>query len=226
MAARILFITGTDTNVGKTVFAAMLTRHLHQKGVRVAALKPLCSGGREDARLLRAAGNNVLPLDEINPWHFRAPIAPLLAARKEGKRVELHEVTKHIRKFQERFETLIVEGAGGLLSPLGEQFDSRNCLLELNAIPIVVCPNRLGAINQILLVLAALPKRSAKQAQIILMSPPKPTSATRQNFEALQEFVDCKRIHHFPWVKNFPAQKNRAAEKVLEDLLSQILSVS
>ena len=84
MAQRIYFIIGTDTGVGKTVFTALLTRRLREKEVRVAALKPLCSGGREDARVLRAASGHVLSLDEINPWHFRAPLAPLLAAIPVG----------------------------------------------------------------------------------------------------------------------------------------------
>ena len=77
---QILFITGTDTGVGKTVFAALSTVYLRQNGFRVAALKPLCSGGRDDARVLHAAAGKVLSLDEVNPWYFRAPLAPLLAA--------------------------------------------------------------------------------------------------------------------------------------------------
>ena len=123
--ARILFITGTDTGVGKTVFAAVATLLLRRRGVRVAALKPICSGGREDARLLHAAAGRVLSLDEVNPWHFRAALAPTLAARRENRLVLLRPVVAHIRRAAKRFEVVIVEGAGGLLSPLGEKFDSR-----------------------------------------------------------------------------------------------------
>src|ERR1017187_5696129 len=83
MKRTTFFITGTDTGVGKTVLTALLTRNLRERGVNEAALKPICSGGRDDARELCAASSGVLTLDQVNPWHFRAPMAPLLAARRE-----------------------------------------------------------------------------------------------------------------------------------------------
>src|SRR5271169_6741054 len=97
-----LFITGTDTGVGITVLTALLTRFLRERSVNAAALKPVCSGGRADARALRDALNGALTLDEINPWHFRAPIAPLLAARRENQRVKLSQVLAHARTMQKR----------------------------------------------------------------------------------------------------------------------------
>src|ERR1044071_7096878 len=149
MRPRFLFITGTDTGVGKTVLTSWLTRHLLQRGMAVAAFKPVSSGGRADAKALRAALQGGLSLDEINPWHFRAPIAPLLAARRENRKVKLAEVVAHIRKIQKRFDVLLVEGVGGILSPLGEGFDSRDLILKLDAMPIVVAPNKLGVISHI-----------------------------------------------------------------------------
>src|SRR6185369_691241 len=104
MTSRIFFITGTDTCVGKTVFAVLLTLHWRERGVRVAALKPICSGNRNDARVLQAAAGNALPLAEVNPWHFRAPLAPALAARREKQRVRLRAVTAHIRDAAKRFD--------------------------------------------------------------------------------------------------------------------------
>ena len=76
-----LFITGTDTGVGKTVLTALLTRFLRERGVNAAAFKPICSGGRDDACTLHAAMAGALTLAAINPWYFRAAIAPSLAAR-------------------------------------------------------------------------------------------------------------------------------------------------
>src|ERR1700690_1069547 len=104
MKRTTFFITGTDTSVGKTVLTALLARHLRERGVNAAALKPVCSGGRADARALRAAMNGALALDEINPWHFPAPLAPLLAARREHRRVRLAEACAHVRAMQRRFE--------------------------------------------------------------------------------------------------------------------------
>jgi dethiobiotin synthetase len=198
--ARILFVTGTDTGVGKSVFAALATILLRQNGVSVAALKPICSGGRNDARLLRAAAGNALLLDEMNPWYFRAPLAPVLAARKERKRIRLREVVAHVRRFARRFGVVIVEGAGGLLSPLGEDFDSRDLIVALNANAIIVCPNKLGAVNQVRLVLEALPRIVARGAQVIMVDQKRPDSASRTNPELLKEFVNRKQVLVMPWL--------------------------
>lgn len=200
--AQILFITGTDTGVGKTVFAALTTVYLRQNGFRVAALKPLCSGGRDDARTLHAAAGKVLSLDEVNPWYFRAPLAPVLAARKEKKRVRLREVVAHIRRIAKRFEVVVVEGAGGLLSPMGEDFDSRDLIKALNATPIIVCPNKLGAVNQVRLVLEALPPAIRCEARVVLVNPKNPDAASRTNLELLKEYVELARVRVIPWIEN------------------------
>src|SRR5215469_11918365 len=154
---RIFFITGTDTGAGKTVLTVLLTRYLRLQGVNVAALKPICSGGRGDARKIFGASHGVLSLDEINPWHFKAAIAPSLAARREGKKLKMAQVAAHARAMQKRFEVLLIEGAGGLLSPLGDNFNSRDLMLQLDAVPVIAAPNRLGVVNHVLLTLEALP---------------------------------------------------------------------
>ena len=93
----IIFITGTDTGAGKTVLTALLAAHLRSQKIRVAAFKPVCSGGRDDAKKIFAALGGALTLDEINPWHFRAAIAPVLAAKLEKKSVTLAQVLAHLR---------------------------------------------------------------------------------------------------------------------------------
>jgi dethiobiotin synthetase len=198
MTRTTIFITGTDTGAGKTVLAALLARYLRKRGLSVAALKPVCSGGRADARALRAALGGALNLDEINPWHFRAPMAPRLAARRERQSVRLADVLAHIRAMQRRFDVVLVEGAGGLLSPLGEDFDSRDLLVALRARPIIVAQNKLGAINHLLLTLEALPPRAARQACVVLMSPAAPDDATRTNAGLLAEFFDADKIVELP----------------------------
>ena len=221
MPNRILFVIGTDTGVGKTVLAGLLTQRLRENGVRVAALKPLCSGNRGDARILLSAAGKVLSLDEVNPWHFRAPLAPLLAARIENKRVKLRDVVQHILKVSRQFELVVVEGAGGLLSPLGENFNARDCLLALRATPILVCPNRIGAINQVLLVLNSLPKRAAKKLQIVLMAPRRADVASRTNLKLLTEFIEPSRFHVFPWIDR---EKNPRLERKVRQVIDGILA--
>ena len=200
----MFFITGTDTGVGKTMLTTLLTRHLRERGVNAAALKPICSGDRADARALCAASDSTLTLDEINPWHFRAPIAPLLAAGRERKQVKLADVLVHVRTMQRRFDVLLVEGAGGLLSPLGGNFDSRDLIAALRATPIIVCPNRLGAVNQVLLTLAVLPRGASCRPRVVLMSPSKPDASTNTNAGLLAEFFDARRIFELPWLGRRP----------------------
>ena len=212
------FITGTDTGVGKTVLTALLTRFLRERGINVAALKPVCSGGRADARALRTAVNSALMLDEINPWHFRAPIAPLLAARKENRRVKLSQVLAHARMMQERFDILLVEGAGGLLSPLGENFDSRDLIAALHATPIIVAPNKLGVVNHVLLALEAAPKNLRSKVRIVLVSQPKPDVAAKSNAKLLAEFTKAN-IFLLPWLKQ-QIRGNTALRRILAALIT------
>jgi dethiobiotin synthetase len=195
---RIFFITGTDTGVGKTVFTRLLAQFLNRQGVRVAALKPVCSGGRDDARALLAALAGALTLEEINPWHFRAPLAPSLAAEREKRTLKLAPVLAHIRATQKKFTVTLVEGAGGLLSPLGEDFNSRDLIAALRARPIIIAPNQLGVVNHVLLTLEALPKNLRSRAEIILMSPPKPDATTTANARLLARFSSRERIFILP----------------------------
>ncbi|MFM2083117.1 MAG: dethiobiotin synthase [Verrucomicrobiota bacterium] len=198
--SRIIVVTGTDTGAGKTYFSALLVHALRERGVKVAGLKPVCAGGRDDARVLQKISRAKLALAEVNPWYFRAALAPVLAARKEGQRVRLREVVAHVRRVAKRFDTVVVEGAGGLLSPLGEDFDSRDLLVALDASPIIVCPNRLGAVGQVLLVLAALPEKFATRAGVVLVKQAKPDRASRTNKALLAEKIGAARIYEMPWL--------------------------
>jgi dethiobiotin synthetase len=195
-----LFITGTDTGVGKTVFTRLLVQFLHRRGINVAALKPVCSGGRDDARALHAALGGALTLDEVNPWHFRAPVAPSLAARLEKRTVKLAPVLAHIRAWQKKSGVTLIEGAGGLLSPLGEGFDSRDLIAALRATPVIIAPNKLGVVNHVLLTLEALPKNLRSRAKIVLVSSQKPDVAAASNARLLAQFSPPAKIFTVPWL--------------------------
>jgi dethiobiotin synthetase len=197
---RFVVITGSDTGVGKTVLTAWLTRQLRAAGVNAVALKPLCSGGRSDARALHSANGKTLSLDEVNPWHYPAALAPVLAARRVGQRVDLSEVLTLARAVAGRFDLVLLEGAGGLLSPLGEDFDNRDLIRELRATPVVVVPNRLGAVNQVRLVIEALPRRTQAEAQVVLSEVPGAGAAGRTNPKLLREWLPKLSITLLPWV--------------------------
>jgi dethiobiotin synthetase len=195
-----LFITGTDTGVGKTLLTRLLAEFLSRRKIKVAAFKPLCSGGRADARALHAALRGALTLDEINPWHFRAAVTPALAARRGKKSVSLKQVLAHIRAKQTPFNVILVEGAGGLLSPLGVHFDSRDLLIALRATPLIVAQNRLGAVNHVLLTCEALPHYLRNRAKVILVSPRKPDAATSTNAQVLAPWIPKKNLLQLPWL--------------------------
>lgn len=207
----VFFITGTDTGAGKTVLTVLLTRHLRSQGVRAAGLKPISSGGRDDARKIFRANGGKLSLAEINPWHYRAAIAPALAARREGKKLTLEQVAAHVRMMGKRFEVLLVEGAGGLLSPLGQKFNSRDLIVKLNAAPILAAPNRLGVVNQVLLTLEALPAHIRGRARVVLVSFGRRDASSKSNAGLIGEFFDRERI--------FFAGGTEPAGKLLEGLL-------
>ena len=114
--------------------------------------------------------------------------------------MRLREVVAHIRRVAKSFEVVVVEGAGGLLSPLGEDFDSRDLIKALGATPIIVCPNKLGAVNQVRLTLSALPRAAARRARIVLVNPARPDAASRTNVELLKEFIAENRLRILPWL--------------------------
>ncbi len=224
MSRATIFITGTSTGVGKTVLTTLLTAYWRQTGVPVAALKPVCSGGREDAEWLAHAMGGELALDEMNPWHFRAAVAPVLAARSEGRRVVLAEILAHVRAMRRRFAVVLIEGAGGLLSPLGERVDSRDLIVDLRAVPVIVAPNELGVVNQVRLTLAALPLTVRRLAVVVLMDPVRTDASTRTNADLLGEYFDRGRIWLFPRVPqplDLPgALKNRRVRETLAGIIA------
>jgi dethiobiotin synthetase len=197
----VYFVTGTGTGVGKTVLSAWWTAWLRDRGVRVRAVKPLASGGRADARRLQQAQGGGLPLDAVNPWWFRAALTPLVAARREGRRVEAAEVLAFLGSARKAADVLVIEGAGGLCSPLGEGWDARDLIVALDAIPVVVAANRLGVLNEVRLTLEALPARFARRTAVALMAPTRPGVVARTNAEVLEGWYGAERVIRFPWIE-------------------------
>lgn len=170
-----LFITGTDTGVGKTHVGAWLARSLVAAGQDVGVMKPLVSGMREanagwvaddTVRLMRAAGVRD-SIELVSPYRFKAPLAPADAARLEGVKVRLPTILKAYAALSSAHDTMIVEGAGGLLSPLGAGLTSADLILETRLPALLVVAVRLGAINHTALTLEALARRNIPLAGIV-----------------------------------------------------------
>jgi dethiobiotin synthetase len=147
-----LFVTGTDTGVGKTVLAAGVALALCARGYSVGVAKPVQSGAAAadpdgDAMLLKQWTGVDEPPEEIAPYSFTAPLAPLVAAELEGRVVDRADVVERVRGVGERYEVLIVEGAGGLIVPVGEDWTVADLAVELGVPLLVVARAGLGTVN-------------------------------------------------------------------------------
>jgi len=163
---RGIFVTATDTGVGKTFVAAGLARALKARGLDVGVMKPVASGGRrldaqgadkdaglvcDDARQLAEAVDASDELSLINPVCFEAPLAPLVAARLEGRRVDLGVVWRAYEALCERHDFLVVEGVGGLLVPIDDGATVLDLITVLRLPALIVTRPTLGTINHTLL---------------------------------------------------------------------------
>ena len=195
----ILFITGTDTGVGKTVLTSLLVAHLAAAGRHVFAMKPFCSGGLQDAEILYEAQKRRLPISQISPFHFEPAMAPLLAARQCGRIIHFLDVLEKITTLANRCEQLLVEGAGGLLSPLGEKYSAVELIASLQCPVVVVAANRLGTVNHVLLTLAALRRIPALQCKVVLMNARKPDASARFNKALIRQFA-AEEVFSLPYL--------------------------
>lgn len=193
--SNITIISGTDTGVGKTVLTGLLAFFLRRIGVDAVALKPFCSGSRADARHLRFMQDNALTLDEINPFYFREPLAPLIAARKHRRKISFERVVSFIRSYKR--EHVLVEGAGGLLTPLGEGFTILDIVREFDARLIIVAPNKLGVINQALLALRV----AERSVGLVLMRQQKPDPSAKYNCAILRDLAAPVQVLDFPYLR-------------------------
>jgi len=146
-----IFITGTDTRVGKTVVSAGLALSLKHKGLDVGVMKPFQSGGREDTNFLIKASGVKDKFELINPCYFKKPLAPLTASEIEGVQIDIAAIKNAFDELCKRHEIVIVEGIGGLLVPLTEDYFVSDLILELDIPVVVVSRVSLGTINHTLL---------------------------------------------------------------------------
>ena len=187
--ARIIFVTGTDTGVGKTLLTALLLEHLRSRGIRALAMKPFCSGGRDDVELLQALQRGELSDDEANPFFFSEPLAPLVAARRTRRRIPLEEAAARIKGVAEKCDCLLVEGSGGLLVPLGEGYTVADVIGQLRCEVLVVARNRLGTLNHTMLTIRAMPKTVSGRIKVLLSDEKAPDISARTNKKTLSELL-------------------------------------
>ncbi|HZS62246.1 MAG TPA: dethiobiotin synthase [Gemmatimonadaceae bacterium] len=198
-------ITGTDTGVGKTVVACALIAALRDRGLSVAAMKPVETGvdnnEPSDARRLWDAAGGHDSLDDVCPERFDEPLAPWVAARRAGRPIALSSIEAARTRLETGRDALIVEGAGGLLVPLtdGVAYDTLFRRWGLDC--IIVAANRLGAVNHTLLTLRAARAAGLRVRAVVLntLCPGEMSIAEQTNFDTLRRLVPDATVLSFPY---------------------------
>ncbi|HSN92515.1 MAG TPA: dethiobiotin synthase [Anaeromyxobacteraceae bacterium] len=169
---RGLFVTGTDTGVGKTEVACALLRAARARGLDAVGMKPAQSGAGpgevSDAERLLEASGRVEPFAAVCPYELEAPLAPAVAARLEGRTVSLDAIVSAARALASRHAAVVVEGAGGLLVPLSEDATYADLAAALGLPVLVVARAGLGTLNHTALTCEALGRRGLAVAGVVL----------------------------------------------------------
>ncbi len=181
-----IFVTGTDTGVGKTVVAAAIAWNLTQAGKRVALMKPVQTGtivsGPTDIEFVQKVLGADYSLDVSCPYMFSDPVAPLVASMLVGERIDIKKIKDSYSRLSSDNDFVIVEGAGGLLVPILEDYFMSDLALELDLPVLIVTRPNLGTLNHTFLTLESAKKRGLDVAGIV--------------------------ISNFPWDPGLPEQTN------------------
>jgi dethiobiotin synthetase len=185
---RGVFVTGTGTEVGKTVVAAAIARTAAGGGERVAVFKPAVSGldegGEPDHELLRRAAGSSQSDDEIAPYRFGPPVSPHLAAELAGIRIDPAALLSAARKAAGEGGVLVCEGVGGFLVPLTADYSVRDFARELGLPVVIAASPALGTINHTLLTLEAVRAAGLEVAAVVLTPWPDQPSAMEESNRA------------------------------------------
>jgi len=215
-----IFITGTDTEVGKTLIAAGLVAALSGQGIDVGVMKPLESGAPSfgsapiprDALYLKEIAGVHDDLDLINPYCFQAQLAPGVAAEKEGVEVDLQRIKGMYDELRGRHQFMVVEGAGGLLVPIAQGILLPE-LIKLLGLPlIVVARSTLGTINHTLLTLFYCQREGLEVAGLIMSkSTPDADPSEASNARVVAQYSGVPVLGSFPYLRDYAGVKGNRA---------------
>ena len=214
------FVTGTDTEVGKTWVSAGLLRAAGTAGYRSLGYKPVAAGCdwvngqwvNEDALALQQAASVAVPVEQINPLRFSPPIAPHIAARQAGVVVEPGQIMAGFSDLAaEEHDLLLMEGAGGWRLPIGRGRFMSDVVKSLKLDVILVVGMRLGCLNHALLTAEAIKQDGLTLAGWIANTPGDGMSCYAENLATLDELMSAPRLGEVPYAKN---------EKACADLLA------
>jgi dethiobiotin synthetase len=188
-----LFITGTDTGVGKTHTATRLLHLLRAMGVSCAGMKPICCGDRRDAELLLAASSDGLTIDEVNPVWLKTPAAPIVGSLLEKVNINVEHILAVFHALQTKVEHIIVEGVGGWLVPIQRDYFISDLAVAMKLPVLAVASNRLGCLNHSVLTVRSVVEHGLHCVGLVLNNAEKTGDiAMLTNADILEKILDIR----------------------------------
>ncbi|MFQ2243256.1 dethiobiotin synthase [Aeromonas enteropelogenes] len=221
------FITGTDTDVGKTLVARTLLREFSAQGIRCAGYKPVSAGCARtpdglrnlDAVLLQEAASLALPYDLVNPFAYEPPIAPHIAASEVCQPIDMQGISEGLRKIEQAgAELTVVEGAGGWYLPLDRQHLMSDWVKQENMAVIMVVGAKLGCLNHALLTFAAIRNDNLPVAGWVINRLHGAMSHYQENLDTLRGLIPAPFLGEIPFVNN-PLEANLQGRLDISPLL-------
>ena len=200
------FITGTDTEVGKTWISLGIVEALKQQNKKVGVMKPVSAGcektddglRNEDALLLQQQSNVELDYETVNPYAFEPAIAPHIAAASEGVRIDIEKLYQHFQTIHQQSDCVVVEGAGGWQVPLND-FQTMADLAKTFELPVIlVVGMRLGCLNHALLSVESIRSSNLPLAGWVANQVSAEMNCLDENIQTLQQMIDAPMLGHTP----------------------------
>lgn len=223
-----VFITGTDTGVGKTLVAGALAAAARYSGARVGVFKPCESGCRQengaliahDAAFLQGMSGSTAPIEHICPYRLQEPLAPAVAAEREGVSISTHYIGELFQALCRNCNTMIAEGAGGLLVPMAEGVLTLDLIRQLNLPVLVVARLSLGTINHCLLTVRQIQSAGLPLTGIVLnRTLEQDTAAEQTNPAVLQSYTDAPVLGCMPFLRPDQRKDPETLAKIARDNL-------
>ena len=208
MQAKPFFITGTDTEVGKTFCTVALLHAFAQRGLRVAGMKPIAAGVgatnglNDDVVALMAAGTVATHLSDVNPYCFARPIAPHIAAAEENCQISIAQIQQSLQRLKSVSDVVLIEGAGGFLVPLDDSTSMADLAVAMGAPVILVVGMRLGCLNHALLSAEAIRARGLQLAGWIANCIDPDMMAQNENIKSLETRLNTPLLGIMPYLSH------------------------
>lgn len=218
---RGVFITGTDTGVGKTAIAAGVAMRLKGEGIDVGVMKPIETGGRIDGKFLREAAGVADDISLVTPYLFRHPLAPMASAEIEGITIDLSRIEKAFKCLSTLHQFMVVEGIGGLMVPIRDGIFLSDLIVRLGMPALIVARGSMGTINHTLLTVEYARSKGIKIGGLIInMSKKEIGLQEDSSIKLLKRLSGIDKIYIVPFVEGLDIENGRSGR--LKEIFSKI----